>query len=147
MDLSDHSVPLLLDILVRAAADEIDAALAEHRYGDLTRAQGNVFATIDPDGSRVVEMAERARMTKQGMGQLVAALEAQGYVTRTDDPTDARAKLVVLTRKGEAAAKVGIGAFASVEAAYRQHLGERRFNELRRALEDLCTTFGTAHIR
>ena len=140
-------MPLLLDILVRAAADEIDIALAGARYGDVTRAQGVVFSTIDPGGSRVVDMAERARMTKQGMGQLVAALESQGYVERRPDPSDARAKLVVLTAKGHRAASVGIGAFAAVEAAYRQQLGPRRFAELRQALEDLCTAFGADHVR
>jgi DNA-binding MarR family transcriptional regulator len=146
-DLESYSVPLLLDILVRAVNDDLDAALAASRYSDITRAQGNVFSTIDPDGSHVVEMAERARMTKQGMGQLVAALEAGGYVTRTADPEDARAKLVVLTAKGERAAGVGVGAFAAIDDKYRQLLGHGRFEELRRTLAELAEAFATDHIR
>lgn len=145
--LADHPVPLLMDILVRVLNDAIEDGLVANRFGDLRRAHGVVFESIDPGGSRVVDMAQRARMTKQGMGQLVAAVEAMGYVERRPDPDDARAKLVVLTPKGRRAAGAGIAALAGLEDAWREQLGERRFRDLRRSLVDLCAEFGADHVR
>jgi DNA-binding MarR family transcriptional regulator len=145
--LADHPVPLLMDVLVRALNDAIDAALAASPYADIRRSHGAVFETIDPGGSRVVDMAERARMTKQGMGQLVAAVEALGYVERRPDPGDARARRVLLTPRGRRAAETGIAALAAVEAAWREQLGERRWRDLRRSLEELCATFGRDLVR
>jgi len=42
-------------------------------------------------------MARVANETPQAMSQLVDELESMGYVERTPDPTDRRAKLIVLT--------------------------------------------------
>lgn len=145
--LADHSVPLLMDILVRVLGDAIDEALEAERFGDVRRSHGVVFETVDPGGSRVVDMAHRARMTKQAMGQLVAAVEALGYVERRPDPDDARAKLVVLTDRGRRAAAAGIRGLVGLEDAWREELGERRFRDLRRSLVDLCAAFGGDHVR
>lgn len=146
-DLADHPTPLLVDILARALADAIDESLHRSRFHDLTRAHGTVFETLDPGGSRVVDMAERARMTKQGMGQLVSALERLGYVQRRPDPSDDRAKLVTLTGRGRRAADAGIRGLTGVDEAWRTHLGDERYGELRGALEALCLAFGRSHIR
>ncbi|MGZ6779596.1 MAG: MarR family winged helix-turn-helix transcriptional regulator [Mycobacterium sp.] len=40
-------------------------------------------------------------MTKQTAGGLIDELEANGYVARRPDPADARARLVMLTDRGE----------------------------------------------
>ena len=45
-------------------------------------------------------LADRARMTKQSMTELVAHLERHGYVERVPDPADGRAKLVRATGRG-----------------------------------------------
>ena len=42
----------------------------------------------DDTGTTVSLLAERARMTKQAMAELVRHLEAHGYVRRVPDPTD-----------------------------------------------------------
>ena len=49
-----------------------------------------VFAQIDPAGSRLTQLAARANMTPQAMGELVDELEELGYVVRRPDPTDRR---------------------------------------------------------
>ncbi len=41
-------------------------------------------------------------MSPQAMGELVDELEQLGYVVRRPDPTDRRAKLIILTKKGQA---------------------------------------------
>jgi DNA-binding MarR family transcriptional regulator len=59
-----------------------------------------VFRYLDTDGTRLVDLATRANMTKQGMQDLVDKLERLGIVERLPDPGDRRAKFVVLTTEG-----------------------------------------------
>ncbi|MBB1016062.1 MarR family transcriptional regulator, partial [Dietzia schimae] len=81
----------------RAAEDRIAAALAAAGFGDITRAQIRLLAGIDDDeGTRLVVLAERARIAKQTATALVDRLAAAGYVRRVSDPDDGRARLVRL---------------------------------------------------
>ena len=59
-----------------------------------------MFGNIDPEGSRLTELAERARMTKQSVGEVATDLEQRGYVERVPDPADGRAKIIRLTERG-----------------------------------------------
>ena len=83
------------------------------------------------------ELAEAAQVTKQTAGALVDQLERTGYVRRTPDPRDARARLVRIAERGAAAQPVAAVAVARVEAEWRAHLGERSWGQLRTALRRL----------
>jgi DNA-binding MarR family transcriptional regulator len=52
-------------------------------------------------GTRVSDLAEQARVTKQSAGFLVEQLETAGYVERVPDPADRRARLVRLTSRAD----------------------------------------------
>jgi hypothetical protein len=47
-------------------------------YTDLRPGHGCVFGTIDPEGSRLTDLAERAGMTKQTVGEVTSDLENPG---------------------------------------------------------------------
>lgn len=72
-------------------------------FPDIRPAHSSVFRHIAPGGSRVVELAEKAAMTKQSMAYLTESLADAGYVRFEPDPRDGRAKLVKLTDKGRKA--------------------------------------------
>ena len=78
----------------------------------------------DLAGSRITDVARKAGISKQAVGQLVDELQGLGYVTRVSDPTDARARLVVLTDQGRTAMFAGLAALARVEARVRHDLGD-----------------------
>ena len=59
-----------------------------------------LFRNLDLGGTRLTEIASRARMTKQAMAELVDKAEALGFVARQPDPGDGRAKIVVFTPAG-----------------------------------------------
>src|SRR3990170_2504563 len=96
-----------------------------------------VFAQISPDGSRLTELARRANMTPQAMGELVDELVDMGYVVRRPDPQDGRAKLILLTKRGKDAVAAGIQTITGIEEQLTQILGERGHRELRRLLSKL----------
>ena len=96
-----------------------------------------VFAQISPDGSRLTELARKAGMTPQAMGELVDELVDLGYVLRRPDPDDGRAKLIVLTKRGRDAVAVGRQTVKGIEEQLTEILGEHGHRELRRLLSKL----------
>ncbi|MGY1708286.1 MarR family winged helix-turn-helix transcriptional regulator [Geodermatophilus sp. SYSU D00758] len=121
----------------RAMEVRLLAALAEEGYGDITLAQGRIAARIGPGGTRLTDLAAQALVTKQTTGHLVDQLERAGYVRRLPDPTDARARLVVIAERGEAVVAVARRVEAEVEAEWTAHLGEEDAARLREILTRL----------
>ena len=93
-----------------------------------------VFAQIKMEGSRLTDLARGANITPQSMGELVDELEELGYVERRPDPTDRRAKLIVLTDRGRACIAAGISTIDGIEDRITQLLGERGHRQLRSLL-------------
>ena len=96
-----------------------------------------VFAQISPNGSRLTELARKAHMTPQAMGELVDELVDMGYVVRRPDPDDGRAKLIVLTKRGRDAVAAGLQTIEGIEEQVTEILGEHGHRELRRLLSKL----------
>jgi len=96
-----------------------------------------VFGQIRPEGSRLTDLARGANMTPQAMGELVDELEQLEYVRRRPDPTDRRAKLIVLTARGRAATDAGITTIRGIEERIESKLGRRGHATLRRLLTKL----------
>lgn len=97
-------------------------------------AHSAVFAQIVPEGSRLTDLARGANMSPQAMGELVDELEQLEYVVRHPDPTDRRAKLIVLTPKGRDCMAAGMATIDGIEQQLTERLGERGHRELRRLL-------------
>ncbi len=110
------------------------AALAAAGADDITLAQSRLVQRLDPGGMRLTDLAEQARVTKQTAGALVDQLERAGYVVRAADPSDARARLVMMSDKGMALCRTAAAEAAKVEDEWREHLGARRFQQMREAL-------------
>lgn len=112
------------------------AVVAGTAVDDLRPAHGNAMEQLEMEaGLRLTDLAARAGMTAQSMGELVDDLEGKGYVERRPDPDDRRAKRIYLTQRGRENARVAKQTIAEVEASLEGILGERRYGELRRTLE------------
>lgn len=93
-------------------------------FADLRPAHGNVLERLTFTGeARLGAMATAAGMTAQSMGELVDDLERRGYVKRSEDPADRRAKLVRLTAKGKRSTAAASEAVTAAERRLRQQLG------------------------
>ncbi len=106
-------------------------------------AHSAVFAHIDVDGgTRLTDLATRANITPQAMGELVDDLERMGYVARRPDPEDRRAKLITLTRKGIACVEAAFETIAGIERDLERLVGTRALQQLRKALNRIVTAGG-----
>jgi DNA-binding MarR family transcriptional regulator len=136
-DPGELNLALLCFIAYRAMENRVLQDLAAAGFGDITAAQGRIFARLDPGGTRITDLAERAQVTKQTAGFLVDQLERAGYVRRVPDPRDARARLVQIAERGQAATEVARRTEAAVEAEWTHHLGRVGATQFRRALTRL----------
>jgi DNA-binding MarR family transcriptional regulator len=126
----------LLRTTSRQMVDELIGRLHGAGYPDHTAAHHPIFENIDPEGTRLTMLASRTGLTHQAVGELVDALERRGYVERVPDPSDGRARLVRLTKKGRGAVKAAIREIAEVEAKWLDLWHEAGLRgDLRAALE------------
>jgi DNA-binding MarR family transcriptional regulator len=127
---SQPNVGVLMYVAARSLEARAYDALVAAGAGDVTPTQARLMAQIDPDGTRVVTLASRARITKQSAAFLVDQLEAAGYVVRVPDPRDGRAKLVRLTPHARAIGDVADAEVARALAEWEEHLGPARMRDL-----------------
>ena len=135
----DRELPssLLMFIASRAAADRIYRAVHEAGFDDITIAQSRLMMGLDPEGTRLSVLAERAQIAKQTATALVDKLERAGYVQRVPDPSDGRARLVRLTPRAEAVLPIARAEEERIEAEWRAQLGPELMGRLRQALTAL----------
>ena len=120
-------------------SDELFRRLAAAGFGDIRPGHGCVFGSIDPEGSRLTDLAERAHMTKQSVGEAVTDLERRGYVERVPDPTDGRVKIIRLTDRGREAQRIGLELIDDIERDWAERYGEAEIAALRETLEAIAT--------
>ena len=89
---------------------------------------------IDLDGTRATEIARRAGVSKQAVGQIVDELVAMKMLRRDRDPLDGRAQLVRFTDAGIAQLLAGIDVLDVIEVELGATVGVLTLERLRRDL-------------
>jgi DNA-binding MarR family transcriptional regulator len=128
----------LLRVAEGAARARVYAQMPAAGFPELRPAHSSLLRNLSEAGLRVSELAERAQVTKQSMGYLADSLAAADYVTLEPDPTDRRAKRVLLTVKGRAAADAMVRISAEVERDFAGLIGKPEMTQLRTLLEQLA---------
>lgn len=137
---SDKSPPQsnLLALLLNTAKayrEDIETHLATANgipevMHELNGGQRRLLTLIPPNGARGTELAERAGMTKQALGQLAAGLEQAALIRAVEDPADRRARVWVLTDDGNEAAAATRKTIQAVETKWRRKLGAADYDRL-----------------
>ena len=138
--------PLPTNALLRTAYNAVSARIfagvkAGNHFDDLRPAHGNAMEQLElEDGLRLTEMAARAGITVQSMGELVDDLETKGYLERRPDPKDRRAKRIYLTKRGRKNARMARQATSDVEDHLAELLGQQHYQQLRRSLQQIIAS-------
>lgn len=130
----DHLAYLLNRINRRLAAEAVPPA---DLSAALTVAQARILDVIPAPGCRIADLTGELRISKQGLGQLVAQLVAGGYLESVADPADGRAKLVRRTARGDEVVRTIRTLLARVEARWRREIGAERYAVFREVLSEL----------
>jgi DNA-binding MarR family transcriptional regulator len=125
----------LLDVAFAEFDAELSRRLAATDYADIRPTHGCVFGYVDPDGSRLTDLADRANMTKQAVGEVTTDLQQLGYVERVPDPSDGRAKIIRLTPRGHQAQTLSWDLINEIEREWAERFGAERIAALRQTLQ------------
>src|SRR5215218_4061328 len=107
-------------------------------YGDVRPSYGSVLLPLfEEDGLRMGELAQRARLSKQTMTDMIRRLDRDGLVERRPDPSDARASLIFLTDRSHRFEPVAAATLSDLDRLVRRRLSTQRLAELKRSLRDL----------
>ncbi|MCP4501107.1 MAG: winged helix-turn-helix transcriptional regulator [Deltaproteobacteria bacterium] len=123
--------------------DQFLSGIRAQGYDDIRRSDVNVIRFLPLDGARTTDLAERAKISKQGMAKLVSGLENRKYVSRGADPEDGRAQLVVLTEKGIRFLEDAGVLIETLEAEWSDLLGLEELDDVKKALLHVADVFGS----
>jgi len=139
-----NDLPVLVLAAANSIGDAIHAGVVARGFIDVRPAHGYAFTRLAPTGATVGELAEHLGVTKQAASQLVDELVGKGYVERRPHPTDARARLIVLSERGWACTRAADEAIVDAIRPWVAVLGERRLRAMR---DDLARVVPVGRLR
>lgn len=137
-DAEDVMIIGLLTLLTREICNRVTAELAARGFPDVRASYLPVFQRLDPEGSRLTELAEHVMAPKQTVGETVDALERLGYVERTPDPHDGRATLIRRTARGQEVNVIASGVARETQRVWASRIGEERVAQALATLRDIA---------
>ena len=105
----------------------------------VTRTQSMVISTIVGGEYRAANIARLLGVSRQAVGQILADLEAMGFVELTPDPKDRRSKIVSLRPEFVAEGASHPVLFDALEEELGRRIGRKNVSRLR---EILATDWG-----
>lgn len=132
---------LLANRVFKVCEADFFEALGRAGHSDIRMRHTALFEALDDEGTRGSVLAERLGMTQQAMAELLDDTQAAGYITRIPDPTDRRARVVMLTERGRAAVELCYALLARIEREYARLLdGGDEYELLKLGLTRLLNT-------
>ncbi len=125
----------LLNNAVRRFEARVLELMSERGHGDTRAAHISLTRNLDVEGTRLTELARRASMSKQAMGELVDQCALLKLVDRVVDPSDRRGRIVRFTPSGLKWLDTFKRAVDIAEKEMRAELGKATMDALLRGLE------------
>lgn len=117
----------LVDRANRVLQAHMVREMHKHGFPKIKQAHNAVFSTLQSEGSRSADMAHRAGMTRQSMGEVVREMVALGILEMRPDPEDGRAKLVTYSELGRHAAAGGYQHLHDLEERFVEEFGAEEY--------------------
>jgi DNA-binding MarR family transcriptional regulator len=125
----------LVDKASHALSVDMVREARQRGYPFIRLAHNTVFGTLYGEGGRISDMAARAGITKQSMGEVVRELVDLGVLEMTVDQDDRRARVVSYTELGREVTNGGRAYLESLEALFASEFGDADYETTRRVLE------------
>jgi len=125
---------LLVNRADRALQADMVRFAHERGYPQVKNAHNAVFGALGGSGARATDLATRAGITRQSMGEVVRDLVELGFVTMEPDPLDRRAKLVKYTPAGVELTNGGFQHILDLEETFASEFGAERYEQVRAVL-------------
>lgn len=119
------------------ARDEMLALIHEAGHPDVTSGMITLFRHTGIHGRRPGEIALTARLSKQATNDFLRELERLRYVERHPDPTDGRARIIKLTKRGQGLDAAVWAAGLDVERSWAARIDATRMATFDQVLDEL----------
>lgn len=129
------NVGRLLNNAIKRFESSILQQMSDAGHGGFSLSHITITRNLDVSGTRATEIARRAGVTKQSMGELITQLEKTGIIERRPDPDDRRAKIVCFTPTGMNWLNAFRAALQEAERQMEKELGSADLRLLKRALD------------
>ncbi|RZU15644.1 MarR family transcriptional regulator [Kribbella rubisoli] len=96
-------------------------------HTEVKMAHNSVFGFLHAEGARAADMAVRAGITRQSMGEVIRDMVALDLLEMRSDPDDRRAKVVTYSEHGLAVAGDGFQHLIDLEARFAEEFGEHEY--------------------
>ena len=137
------NVGRLLNNAVRRFEARVLELMSARGHDETRIAHVSLTRNLDVDGTRLTELARRASMSKQAMGELVDQCANLGLVDRVADPSDRRARIVMFTPAGRALLDAFRDAVDVAEQEMRSELGKATMDAILKGLASYGAKFDT----
>jgi DNA-binding MarR family transcriptional regulator len=134
----DNFPRYLLGVTRYLQTETMNELQQECGHGHLRLAFGPYISLLGLKGKRLTDLAQLLGISRQACNQAANQIEAAGYIARTADPCDGRAKQLVLTTRGLQLRDDGIRVIASLDEKFAGIAGAR-------AIDDASKTLGRIH--
>jgi len=124
----------LAEKATRALRSDMLANSHRSGFGEIQPAHNAVFATLPAKGARATDMAARAGVTRQSMGESIRDMVRLGLLEMVPDPDDRRAKIVRFTEYGQRVAAAGIAHIQEQDRRFRDEFGNEAYEAARHVL-------------
>ncbi len=121
----------------RAFEKKLLYGLQQQNFSDITLSHLNVIRHLNPEGMKLIELANDAALSKQAISKICSNLEQKNYIEIVNDSNDGRAKMVHFTQKGIRLIDTAIKTTRKIELQYCTTLGDKDYKQLRDSLQNL----------
>jgi DNA-binding MarR family transcriptional regulator len=133
---------ILLTGAARVVADRLNAAVARAGVDDMRTPFGFVIRALAEGDRTLTDLAGVLGVTKQAAIKIVDEMERRGFVQRSPDPADRRAKVIRLTQKAHGVRLSALAESRRMERELRRAFGDAEVAAMRSVLEGFLERHG-----
>lgn len=123
-----------LSLLLYAAEKITHQAREDNELGGFSGAQAQLAMHLEHGAVRAHDLAQRMRVSKQAVAQLIDTMVAEGTLARHPDSVDRRAKVIQFTARGDQYLQKHKYRLAEIEARLAEQAGDKAMSRLRKSL-------------
>ncbi|HET6742465.1 MAG TPA: MarR family winged helix-turn-helix transcriptional regulator [Kribbella sp.] len=127
----------LVDRANRALQSDMVRRAHADGHTEVKMAHNAVFGTLHAGGARAADMAARAGITRQSMGEVIRDMVGLDLLEMRSDPNDGRAKVVDYSEHGLAVAGDGFRYLFELDRRLEEEFGEQEYAVVRDVLDRL----------
>ncbi len=138
----DNFARHILSISLYLQSEIMNALTLKHGHSQLRINFEPYLAIGGEKGARLSDIAQMLGISRQAANQTANQIEKAGYLVRTPDPSDGRAKLLTPTPRAKALLKQGAGEAQRLQQQFAGFVGDKELQQATDSVAELGRALG-----